>query len=53
MLRYVAYPFNFYVMPKDKNFLVQASSLRFLADNHYDFNKTFGEGNEMLLMRIC
>jgi poly(A)-specific ribonuclease len=41
---YVAYPFNFYVMPKDKNFLVQASSLRFLADNHYDFNKTFGEG---------
>jgi poly(A)-specific ribonuclease len=48
---YVARPFNFYVSPcmhpsvqSDRWFSCQASSLEFLARNHFDFNRWIHQG---------
>ena len=53
---YVAKPFNFYIFPKpynrqmpDMRFLCQSSSLDFLADQKFDFNKWICEGIPFLL----
>eukprot|EP01112_Ceratiomyxa_fruticulosa_P003961 TRINITY_DN1428_c0_g1_i1.p1 TRINITY_DN1428_c0_g1~~TRINITY_DN1428_c0_g1_i1.p1 ORF type:complete len:627 (-),score=129.92 TRINITY_DN1428_c0_g1_i1:150-2030(-) len=51
--RYIAKPFNFYVFPKhhatgcgivDKRFLMQSSSVNFLASHNFDFNKWIYDG---------
>ncbi|KAI8370663.1 CAF1 family ribonuclease-domain-containing protein [Radiomyces spectabilis] len=49
--RYVASPFNFYIFGRDTNeiafhrsFLSSASSLSFLLQNNFDFNKLIAEG---------
>ena len=49
--KYVAKPFNFYVFPRqfgrhtpDVRFLCQSSSVEFLAEQNFDFNKLFREG---------
>ena len=54
--QYVANPFNFYIFPKpynrqmpDMRFLCQSSSLAFLADQNFDFNKWISEGIPFLL----
>lgn len=48
---YIAKPFNFYVFPKvwnrqcpDVRFLCQSSSIDFLTEHNFDFNKLFREG---------
>ena len=48
---YVAKPFNFYIFPKvwnrqcpDVRFLCQSSSIDFLTEHNFDFNKLFREG---------
>lgn len=48
---YVAKPFNFYIFPKvwnrqcpDVRFLCQSSSIDFLTEHGFDFNKLFREG---------
>lgn len=48
--RFDARPYSFHIYPttdfagEEPTFLVQASSLRFLARNHFDFNKTVYHG---------
>lgn len=47
--RYEAVPFNFYLFPKPQGrnspvFLSEVSSIRFLSDNGFDFNKLFAKG---------
>mmetsp|Transcript_15556 Transcript_15556/g.15118 ORF Transcript_15556/g.15118 Transcript_15556/m.15118 type:complete len:130 (+) Transcript_15556:7-396(+) len=47
--KYICRPFNFYVFPMSKLFpstvlQFQASSVRFLMENHFDFNKLFASG---------
>ena len=48
---YIAKPFNFYIFPKvwnrqcpDVRFLCQSSSIDFLTEHKFDFNKLFYEG---------
>lgn len=48
---YIAKPFNFYIFPKvwnrqcpDVRFLCQSSSIDFLTEHNFDFNKLFREG---------
>lgn len=48
---YIAKPFNFYIFPKvwnrqcpDVRFLCQSSSIDFLTEHSFDFNKLFREG---------
>ena len=48
---YIAKPFNFYIFPKvwnrqcpDIRFLCQSSSIDFLTEHNFDFNKLFREG---------
>lgn len=48
---YIAKPFNFYIFPKvwnrqcpDVRFLCQSSSIDFLTEHNFDFNKLFYEG---------
>ena len=48
---YIAKPFNFYIFPKvwnrqcpDVRFLCQSSSIDFLTEHGFDFNKLFREG---------
>jgi len=48
---YIVKPFNFYIFPKvwnrqcpDIRFLCQSSSMDFLAEHNFDFNKLFREG---------
>ncbi|CAH3128604.1 unnamed protein product [Porites lobata] len=48
---YTAKPFNFYIFPKvwnrqcpDVRFLCQSSSIDFLTEHNFDFNKLFREG---------
>eukprot|EP00347_Sterkiella_histriomuscorum_P019713 403340574 len=48
-MKYVCRPFNFYVFPdsslfEDINIQFQASNIKFLTDNHFDFNKLFTQG---------
>ena len=48
--KYICKAFNFYIFPRDfdggpdERFLMQASSINFLARNGMDFNKVFGRG---------
>ena len=50
--QYIAKPYNFYVFPRtgsrifglDRHFLSQTSSLEFLQNNSFDWNKWIGEG---------
>ncbi|KAI9004484.1 hypothetical protein DFJ74DRAFT_774409 [Hyaloraphidium curvatum] len=53
--KYLVKPFNFYLSastPKDtgieRRFLVQASSIEFLSEYHFDFNKAFHKGIQYL-----
>jgi len=47
---YEAFPFNFYIYPfvlnnaEDRVFSFSSGSMRFLAENNFDFNKLFYEG---------
>ena len=54
--QYTAKPFNFYIFPKpynrqmpDSRFLCQSSSLNFLAEQGFDFNKWISEGIAFLV----
>ncbi|CAD8122816.1 unnamed protein product [Paramecium sonneborni] len=46
----IAHPFNFYIFPYgvdgylDKQFQLNSSTIQFLINNNFDFNKTFNEG---------
>lgn len=49
--KYIVKPFNFYVFPRqygrhtpDVRFLCQSSSITFLSEQNFDFNKLFREG---------
>ena len=49
--QYIAKPFNFYIFPRvcnrqcpDVRFLCQSSSIEFLVEHSFDFNKLFREG---------